>query len=63
MKVERMPRPSSARFTTAAPAPSPKSTQVVRSVQSTMDDIFSVAQTSTVSACPATMCASAMERP
>ena len=33
----------------AAPAPSPNSTQVLRSVQSTMDESFSAPMTSTVS--------------
>ena len=34
---------------TAAPAPSPKSTQVLRSCQSTMEESFSAPMTSTVS--------------
>ena len=48
-----MPRPFVARLSTVAPDASPKSTHVPRSVQSTIELIFSAATTSTVSAVPA----------
>src|SRR6185312_6486924 len=52
--------PSATAVTTAAPAPSPNSTAVVRSVQSVTSDSFSAPMTSALRAAPARMAWSAV---